>query len=248
MSRSKMQLNRKQIVVWILAVAGVMAIVYGVASILYWQNYQKDSMTHIAIKPVVFAALEPSSKDVKANTVALDDASTKLADSAEFCTPQWWVAWQTVISSVDESVRKCQIMAKHQMDTRRILEKIRQFLSDEEVIIARLIPLTKLTSSLTEKTWTSSINTWKKVSDHIQSYRTNGEYKPVLRSLQKQLRAVINAWNRLEKADKRENLSEYEQSVDRVDRAITDMLNVADSSDNTLDNLLKTGVASARKL
>jgi len=229
----------------------VVLVAYIVASLMYWQGYAADVSKHEAAKTAVETALGKPVKTTEqklAKLAALTSATKRLFKDSTSCEPAWWAAWQAAFPTPASEVKRCKDLASKHHAVRTALDVITAYVTDEKRLIEVLAPLAGLSSKLTEKTWDASAKEWKEVASDAKSLRVGSEFSDVKEQATKQLDKVVTAWDKLATADKKENSADFTAAYDSLDRAITDLASVANTSEDELGNLTKKLETAATNL
>ena len=247
----KNTLTRRRTLLMSLGAVFLVGIVYVGASFMYWQGYAKNVTTHERAKSVLEKALDKPSQTAEEKTdklAALTAASKGLFASSTSCKPAWWVAWQEVIPAVSTHVARCETTAKKHSAVQSALDAVERFAKDEVKLATALAPLSKQPKKLTEKTWSDTSAKWQSVATEVKSLEVQNEFSKTNKQAAAQLQKVVAAWGKLAAADKKENSSDFNAAYDALDRAITDLISVADLSESELQVLTKQLENAANKL
>ncbi|HRF28863.1 MAG TPA: hypothetical protein PL051_04445 [Candidatus Saccharibacteria bacterium] len=224
---------------------------YVVASFMYWQGYMANVAKHEAAKSAVETALDKPAKTTEqklAKLAALSAATKQLFKDNTSCEPVWWAAWQTAFPAPASEVKRCKVLASKHYAVRAALDAITAYVRDEKRLIEILAPLAGLSSKLTENTWDASAKEWEEVASNAKSLQVGSEFSDVKGQATKQLDKVVTAWGKLATADKKENSADFTAAYDSLDRAITDLVSVANTSEDELGNLTKKLETAANHL
>jgi len=245
----RLNATRQQRIAGLVSVGILAMVVYITGSVFEWQLYNdstKNASSHA--KSVVTKALEPSAKTPAQNQKSLLVAADELVTDESTCQPTWWIRWQTIFPSLNDMVKSCEVSVAKQTALKKELDKVNMFLADEQHVAIIINRLPSTDTTLTDKTWDTTITKWTSVSTDLASYKSSDDYQPVIVVLRTQTNKALSAWKEIKAADKKQNKQGYEAAYDKLDQAVTGMIAAADKSDAALKILLAKATIAAQKL
>jgi hypothetical protein len=221
---------------------------YITASVLGWQHYREEKVGFSQAKTAVMNALRSNKKAVEQNQKSLQIATDRLVSNETVCDQAWWVSWQTVIPALNRLVDECKATATKQAALKVQLSKINLFLANEHEVTKILNQTSSTNKTLTDKTWGSTIKVWTQIASKLQAYKASQTYKPVVTRLLVQVNRVLAAWEKIKIADTQQNKTSYINAYDNLNRATTNLISVANTSDAALTKLLEQASSLVNKL